>query len=74
MHIKNQQDFWSGLMFIALGIGFALFATSYDMGTPARMGPGYFPFWLGVVLALLGGVVTIGSLRGEEADDHHIGK
>ncbi len=74
MHIKNQQDFWSGLMFIALGVGFALFSTSYDMGTPARMGPGYFPFWLGVVLALLGGVVTIGSLRGEEADDHHIGK
>lgn len=74
MLIKNNQDFWSGLMFIVIGVAFALFSTSYDMGTPARMGPGYFPFWLGVVLALLGGIVTINSLRGEEAEDHHVGK
>ena len=74
MLIKNNQDFWSGLMFIVIGAGFALFSTSYDMGTPARMGPGYFPFWLGVVLALLGGVVTINSLRGKEGEDHHVGK
>ena len=53
MHIKNQQDFWAGIMFIVIGVGFALFSESYDMGTPARMGPGYFPFWLGVCLALL---------------------
>jgi len=57
MHIKNQQDFWSGLMFSAVGIAFALGATKYSMGTAARMGPGYFPFWLGVLLALLGAVV-----------------
>jgi len=63
MHIKNQQDFWSGLMFSAVGIAFALGATKYSMGTAARMGPGYFPFWLGVLLALLGAVVALGALR-----------
>lgn len=62
MQIRNRQDFWSGVMFIALGAGFALGATKYSMGTAARMGPGYFPFWLGICLALLGVVVAVGSL------------
>ncbi|RYH41152.1 MAG: tripartite tricarboxylate transporter TctB family protein [Alcaligenaceae bacterium] len=62
MQLRNKQDFWSGVMFVALGIGFAVQATKYSMGTAARMGPGYFPFWLGVVLALLGAIILIGSL------------
>ena len=62
MQLRNKQDFWSGAMFIALGLGFAWQATSYQMGTAARMGPGYFPFWLGLVLALLGAVVLLGSM------------
>jgi len=62
MQLRNKQDFWSGVMFIALGLGFSWQATSYQMGTAARMGPGYFPFWLGLVLALLGIVVLLGSL------------
>ncbi|WP_144629893.1 tripartite tricarboxylate transporter TctB family protein [Bordetella genomosp. 13] len=49
-------------MFIALGCGFSLQATQYSMGTAARMGPGYFPFWLGMVLALMGAVVMLGAL------------
>ncbi|MET0183884.1 MAG: tripartite tricarboxylate transporter TctB family protein [Achromobacter sp.] len=61
MQLKNRQDFWSGVMFVALGLGFAWKATSYQMGTAARMGPGYFPFWLGLVLALLGVIVLLGS-------------
>lgn len=62
MQLKNKQDFWSGIMFVALGVGFALGAASYSMGTAARMGPGYFPFWLGVLLALLGAIVALGAL------------
>jgi hypothetical protein len=49
-------------MFIALGVGFSLKASQYQLGTSARMGPGYFPFWLGMVLALLGLVVLLSSL------------
>ncbi|WP_025137461.1 tripartite tricarboxylate transporter TctB family protein [Achromobacter sp. DH1f] len=62
MQLRNRQDFWSGVMFIALGLGFAWQASSYQMGTAARMGPGYFPFWLGIVLALLGAIVLLGSM------------
>ncbi|WP_459616599.1 tripartite tricarboxylate transporter TctB family protein [Bordetella sp. 2513F-2] len=62
MNLRSKQDFWSGVMFIALGLGFALKATSYQMGTAGRMGPGYFPFWLGICLALLGAVVALAAL------------
>jgi hypothetical protein len=41
--IKSQRDFWSGLMFVAVGIGFAWGATNYSFGSSARPGPGYFP-------------------------------
>lgn len=62
IRIKNQQDFWSGIMFVFVGVGFALGATEYSMGTAARMGPGYFPFWLGTCLAVLGGIVALGAV------------
>lgn len=73
MQLRNKQDFWSGVMFVALGVGFALGATNYSMGTAARMGPGYFPFWLGVCLAVLGAVVAIGALK-EKAEEAEVGR
>jgi len=62
MQLRNKQDFWSGVMFTLLGLGFALGATQYNMGTSARMGPGYFPFWLGICLAILGATVALGAM------------
>jgi hypothetical protein len=61
--LTNPKDFWSGIMFLALGLGFALVAYfNYPLGRGARMGPGYFPFWIGVLLAILGAVITFKSL------------
>jgi putative tricarboxylic transport membrane protein len=57
MKLKNAKDFWSGVMFVAFGIAFAGFATQYDMGTAARMGPAYFPTVLGGLLILLGAYI-----------------
>lgn len=62
MRIQSQQNFWAGVMFVALGLFFAGFAVEYQMGTAAKMGPGYFPFWLGVILAILGAIIGISSL------------
>lgn len=62
--LSNPKDFWSGIMFLAIGLGFAIVAyIEYPMGKGARMGPGYFPFWVGALLTVLGAVITANSLR-----------
>lgn len=60
--IKSQRDFWSGVMFMAVGLGFAWGATQYSFGSSARPGPGYFPFGLGLLLAVLGALVAFKAL------------
>jgi hypothetical protein len=67
MRIRSQKDFASGAMFLCIGAGFAIIARSYPMGTAERMGPGYFPFWLGLLLALLG-VIIVGKSLDFSAD------
>jgi hypothetical protein len=62
MKIRNQRDFWSGLMFVVVGIAFAWGATTYSFGSSARPGPGYFPFGLGILLAILGAYVLFKAL------------
>ena len=73
MRIKSQKDFFSGLMFLLVGSAFALGAGSYSVGTGARMGPGYFPMVLGVLLAGLGLIITITSLVVETPDGDPVG-
>lgn len=60
--IRDQKNFAAGLLYIAAGLAFAIGATNYTLGSPERMGPGYFPFWLGILLAIIGAVVLAGSL------------
>lgn len=74
MKIKSQKDFFAGLMFLVVGIAFAWGATNYTVGTGARMGPGYFPLMLGVLLALIGAGVLFESLVVETEDGEKIGK
>ena len=73
MKIKSQKDFWSGLMFVVTGLGFAAGATNYSFGTSARPGPGYFPFGLGILLALLGALVLFKSLTIETEGGDPVG-
>jgi hypothetical protein len=47
-------DILAGLMFVAFGLAFAITSLSYELGTPLRMGPGYFPLALGGILVFLG--------------------
>lgn len=62
MGIRNPRDFWSGVMFLVLGVLFVIFSQAYQLGTPARMGPGFFPTMLGALMALLGLLVAWRSL------------
>ena len=62
MKIKSPKDFWAGVMFIATGLFFSLWAMEfYQMGTAVRMGPAYFPAVLGFLLVALGAIILAGS-------------
>ena len=73
MRIKSQKDFFSGLMFTAVGAAFAVGATNYTVGNGARMGPGYFPLLLGILLAILGAAVVFKALVVETQGGDKIG-
>lgn len=74
MNIKSQKDFFAGLMFMGVGVAFAWGATTYNIGTGARMGPGYFPLMLGVLLAVIGAAITFTALVVETEGGDKIGK
>jgi hypothetical protein len=74
MKIKSEKDFFSGLMFMGVGIAFAWGATTYTIGEGARMGPGYFPLMLGILLTALGGFILFEALVVETEDGEKIGK
>jgi drug/metabolite transporter (DMT)-like permease len=73
LKIKSQRDFWSGLMFILIGLGFAWGATNYNFGSSARPGPAYFPFGLGILLAVLGGSLLFKAMTIATDDGEPIG-
>lgn len=73
MTIASQKDFFSGLMFMAVGGAFAWGAVDYEIGEAARMGPGYFPFMLGILLAALGALVTFTSFKSGHPGGDKIG-
>ena len=74
MKIGHDKNFWGGVLFIVIGglfaviargvkIGDSVLLAGYSMGTPARMGPGFFPFYLGVILVALGLLIAWTGLR-----------
>jgi len=75
MKIANRTDFWAGVMFAAIGVAFTVIAygvkgvsvlPGYSMGTPARMGPAFFPFWLGLLLTAIGVLILVQAIRSGE--------
>ena len=61
--IRNPRDFFAGLLFVAFGVVALVMVQAYAIGTPARMGPGYFPRLLGILLVVSGGVQALIGLR-----------
>jgi hypothetical protein len=61
--IRHPKDFWAGVLFIVLGGAGFIIALDYAMGSAGRMGPGYFPRSLGLILAALGLILVLRSFR-----------
>jgi hypothetical protein len=65
MKIKSQEDFWAGLMFVGFGVLAIVVARNYPMGSALRMGPGYFPTYLGAIMIVIGAIMTGRGFRVE---------
>ena len=66
---KAGKDLVAGGVFVAFGLAFAGTAATYDLGTPLRMGPGFFPLALGSLLVLLGILVVVKAFVAGESED-----
>lgn len=53
-HVLQKKDFWAGVLYIAFGAAAFWVGRDYPMGTAGRMGAGYFPSVLSVILVLIG--------------------
>ena len=62
MKIKSPKNFWAGLMFISFGLFFLIGARNYQLGSAARMGPGYFPTLVAGAITIIGSIVVFQSL------------
>ena len=60
--IKDQRDFWSGILFVAFGCAGLWVGRNYAVGTLVRMGPGFFPMMMSVALTGIGGFLVARSL------------
>jgi hypothetical protein len=61
--IRHPKDFFAGLIFIGFGLAAIIIGSNYSLGTAARMGPGYFPRILGILLLLLGAALALRALK-----------
>lgn len=67
--IKSQKDFWSGVLFMAFGLGVLAIARHYPFGTTTRMGAGFFPMVLASVLAIFGLIIVVKACVAKRRSD-----
>lgn len=63
MSVRDRKTFWSGVIFAAVGLGALTKVAGFDIGTPTRMGPGFFPLLLSILLVGIGGTAVFRSFR-----------
>jgi hypothetical protein len=66
LECRNNRDFWAGMMFFGTGAVAIAIARNYQFGSMLRMGPGFFPILLGVILILFGIYIMMKGLRRNE--------
>jgi hypothetical protein len=63
MPIINVKDLAAGAVFAAIGLAFLAGALTLDIGSAFKMGPGYFPLVLSVLLTVIGLAVMASSIN-----------
>lgn len=63
---RSFSDILAGGIFVLLGGAFVVGSLRHELGTPLRMGPGYFPLLVGAALTGLGlAIIGKGLIAGE---------
>ena len=57
-----MKDLLTGLLFLSIGIVFAVASSHLYLGMSAEMGPGYFPLLVSSVLIIIGLALAIKNL------------
>jgi putative Ca2+/H+ antiporter (TMEM165/GDT1 family) len=70
--LLKKRDFYAGGLMTLLGAAITLNATTYSTGTLMHMGPGMFPFILGIVLTFIGVLILGTALVTPLSDDEAI--
>jgi Tripartite tricarboxylate transporter TctB family len=65
----DRADLWAGLMFAAIGAAALWVGADYSQGVPSRIGPGYVPRLLGMLMAGIGVFLVVRSWWTREAID-----
>ncbi len=74
MKLLHNRNVLAGLMFIIFGAAFFIGGLNYNLGSAARMGPGYFPRMLAGLLFFLGVIIVLeGMSEMKKSGNEHIG-
>jgi len=67
----NRKEFWSSFMMLFIGVATIVGSQNYQMGSLVRMGPGYFPLMLGILLTVIAIFILFSpeELSSDEVDD-----
>jgi hypothetical protein len=70
--IVTRKDFWTGVIYIVVGVGALVMARNYPLGSAGRMGPGYFPAAVASLLLLVGAIIVLRSFLSEGLSIHRL--
>ena len=67
LELRHNKDVWAGMMMIGIGAAAMFIARDYRFGSALRMGPGFFPTFLGGILIAFGiCIIAVGLRSGEK--------
>lgn len=68
--VATRKDFWTGVIYVVIGVSAFVIARNYALGSAARMGPGYFPTAVALLLTAVGVAIVVRSFfrQGELID------
>ena len=72
LELRNNKDFWAGMMFIGVGAAAMFIARGYRFGSALRMGPGFFPTVLGGILIGFGVCIMAVGLRNQQKIEENL--